>query len=388
MALIKCPECGKEISDRAGTCPNCGYPIEETKKKEAADETAVKEEKETKQQKNKEQAEKELSQEQKEKGTPNSKKPFPKKAVIAIAVILVIVLAAGIGYYVMTQDSRNYKSAQQLFQDEKYEEALQKFTELGDYEDSKKMVEQCHYELSVDGQFMRGLSKGLMKRWDKNDEYIAQGLVSEDPDQYSEFCDVELNEIEEFYNKTFDDPGLKEEAKLYIDSLREAKEATKYYTVDYNRYATQWADVYEKRILLIKKFVEEYGLTVDKDYQGKLDDILVDAEAVKEQLDTKESIQKMTEGFKVNVAEDEWGIKKYTVNMKNTTDLTFDYIGMEISVLDKNGNIIGNGTVSQVTSWKPGQEATVDAYFDKDISLEDCTLEYALRYQSGSYIEY
>lgn len=27
MALIQCPECGKEISDLARTCPNCGYPI-------------------------------------------------------------------------------------------------------------------------------------------------------------------------------------------------------------------------------------------------------------------------------------------------------------------------------------------------------------------------
>jgi len=27
MALIECNECGKEISDRADTCPNCGNPI-------------------------------------------------------------------------------------------------------------------------------------------------------------------------------------------------------------------------------------------------------------------------------------------------------------------------------------------------------------------------
>lgn len=27
MALIKCPECGKEISDKAASCPNCGCPI-------------------------------------------------------------------------------------------------------------------------------------------------------------------------------------------------------------------------------------------------------------------------------------------------------------------------------------------------------------------------
>lgn len=27
MSLINCPECGKEISDKATNCPNCGYPI-------------------------------------------------------------------------------------------------------------------------------------------------------------------------------------------------------------------------------------------------------------------------------------------------------------------------------------------------------------------------
>ena len=27
MALITCPECGREISDQAQTCPGCGYPI-------------------------------------------------------------------------------------------------------------------------------------------------------------------------------------------------------------------------------------------------------------------------------------------------------------------------------------------------------------------------
>lgn len=27
MALINCPDCGKEVSDQAPTCPNCGRPI-------------------------------------------------------------------------------------------------------------------------------------------------------------------------------------------------------------------------------------------------------------------------------------------------------------------------------------------------------------------------
>ncbi len=29
MALIKCPECGSEVSEQAASCPKCGYPIRE-----------------------------------------------------------------------------------------------------------------------------------------------------------------------------------------------------------------------------------------------------------------------------------------------------------------------------------------------------------------------
>lgn len=31
MSLMKCPECGQEMSDQAESCPHCGYKIEQTK---------------------------------------------------------------------------------------------------------------------------------------------------------------------------------------------------------------------------------------------------------------------------------------------------------------------------------------------------------------------
>lgn len=31
MALIKCPECGKDFSEMAEACPNCGYSIKKAK---------------------------------------------------------------------------------------------------------------------------------------------------------------------------------------------------------------------------------------------------------------------------------------------------------------------------------------------------------------------
>lgn len=32
MALINCPECSKEISDKAKECPHCGYPLSSKEK--------------------------------------------------------------------------------------------------------------------------------------------------------------------------------------------------------------------------------------------------------------------------------------------------------------------------------------------------------------------
>jgi preprotein translocase subunit YajC len=35
MALMRCPECRNDVSDKAGACPKCGHPIELAKKKQA-----------------------------------------------------------------------------------------------------------------------------------------------------------------------------------------------------------------------------------------------------------------------------------------------------------------------------------------------------------------
>ena len=37
MALIKCPECKKKISDQCGNCPHCGYPIQDYVQQERSD---------------------------------------------------------------------------------------------------------------------------------------------------------------------------------------------------------------------------------------------------------------------------------------------------------------------------------------------------------------
>lgn len=51
MALIKCPECGHEISDRAESCPHCGFPIREELEKQKELERKAKSEREAEERK-------------------------------------------------------------------------------------------------------------------------------------------------------------------------------------------------------------------------------------------------------------------------------------------------------------------------------------------------
>ena len=77
MALIKCPECGKEVSDKASSCPNCGHPIE--------DQTVEVEE-----------------YSNKEIVNPLPKKS-KKKVIFFIAIITVIIIAGVIAYFMIVQ---------------------------------------------------------------------------------------------------------------------------------------------------------------------------------------------------------------------------------------------------------------------------------------------
>ena len=61
MSMIKCTECGKEISDKATACPHCGCPMteilsatKENKKEEAKEKKKDKKKKEDKKQEDKE----------------------------------------------------------------------------------------------------------------------------------------------------------------------------------------------------------------------------------------------------------------------------------------------------------------------------------------------
>ncbi|MGI6070325.1 MAG: zinc ribbon domain-containing protein [Blautia sp.] len=459
MTLMKCPECGKAISDQAESCPNCGYPVKKIKVEDKDGEKSIIVEAENDSEilmgipEDSGKADAQNDQVLKQRRSRKFGKIIGIFAVITVVVGGIIFFATNnmrtygqaekllsdknyteasvlfnqlgdyknanekyrecrmkiadelfnklnyeeavkiydeLGEYGNAQEKKNesyYLMARTMFNKEKYKDAEVIYADLGDYKQSMEFCEKCKYAQTVDGQFLNALAKGLRKRWEKNDEYDAQGYYGSEQDRFNVSCDLELKEIEKFYDQSFESKELQEDAKKYIDYIRESKESLKYFKIDYNTYSQKWDSIYMKRAMLISKFVKEYGLTVSKKYQKTLDDILIDASAASEQLEFKESINKMTEGFTITSEEDEWGYKTYKIKMKNMTNRTFEYFGTDISVIDNDGNIIGGGWISQIESWQPDQEATADAFFETNVSPEGNKLVFTPHYKSGSYFE-
>lgn len=89
MALIKCPECGREISDKAGKCPYCGYPIEEIEKNNTTNDG------------NNEVGDIVVEENKKDENLnkPERKKAINKKKIFCIIGAIIIVICTGIFVY-------------------------------------------------------------------------------------------------------------------------------------------------------------------------------------------------------------------------------------------------------------------------------------------------
>mgnify|MGYP003542547167 FL=1 len=166
MALIKCTECGKEISSLADFCPNCGCPSSEfATKSDNQGEIVVVTEEVVSDSDNDEMVEnqKENSEEtETEIETKKSKTPF-----IALTLIVIVIAIIVVGFVVIpySNASEHYKNGIGYLESNQYYNAYKQFqvaincvssNYTSDYKDSKslsvtcvqKLIDEKDYELA------------------------------------------------------------------------------------------------------------------------------------------------------------------------------------------------------------------------------------------------
>lgn len=127
MALITCPECGKQISDQAEACPNCGYPLKAKKDQQQKEDVKISEEQEEK------------TSDFVENGVKANRKRKSKRiAFISVAVLAVVGLFVWISFpSAFLSDEAKDERIAQAYANDGYDAALDLVLEYyGDSEET------------------------------------------------------------------------------------------------------------------------------------------------------------------------------------------------------------------------------------------------------------
>ncbi len=121
MAIIRCPECGKEVSNAAQTCPNCGFGVKAYFEREAAlhkfEQEAWQEAYESVKQIKKAQVQKEEDRAWAIEAA--------KRTKIVFVIVLVVLVAVGAGNLISHQVA--YHKAEVLLENQQYDDAIAAF---------------------------------------------------------------------------------------------------------------------------------------------------------------------------------------------------------------------------------------------------------------------
>lgn len=213
-----------------------------------------------------------------------------------------------------------------------------------------------------DQKFLTALTKGLSARWDT----VATNNETEE-DYRSRLVSVELDKLEDFVSQPFEDTKLQEKAVSYINLLKDQEEALTYVNVDYEKYAEMWQEAYDARSLAIVDFINEYELTFPAKYEDTVKEFMTNAKLVEERQQLDAQVQQMADAIVFELASKSYGWADYEAITENITDKTFEFFGVDISLLDADGVILESAYAS-VDNFSPGQKAKLE--FSTDTAFE------------------
>ncbi len=237
--------------------------------------------------------------------------------------------------------------------------------------------EEVYY---ADEDFINDMAEGLMERWDLNSA-DANVIVADQSQEYQEmilkYINAELDHDAKYVDEKFEDSNLKELAIRYVNLLNESVDLCDYIPVDYVKYYDEYQPINDERSKIIASMVSDYGMTVDEEYQGTLDEFLTNATLVIESENQEAEIENMVSSLQFEVVNDDeysdW--KTYQAVMENTTSIDFNSISLTINLISDEGVILDT-TYDTVNSFKQGAKAQVEFMTDKDFSSTEVTVSY------------
>lgn len=323
MALINCPECGKEISDKAVSCPNCGCPI--TSSQEKTDDSKVIE-----------------TNNKIEKSQSVQSKKIVSIVSVAIAVVAIIVIAIFVGKNISKKKAQEKKD-QQIREVKNAMDNVD--SSLGDLFTAMVPDEPFLYGDSSSDTYKNKIT-GILNTITENQKIVEDAYKNEDRDFIKELDDYIAT------NKTYRswDEYNEEIKKIYGDSISNEQAA--------DSLVKEMASSKEE----YRKFVN-HGFVLK--YRDKRDTVYYDFD-INTVFDVKEDLNETTR-------KDVPG--KYEYNLNDKYEIVIMYLGNDNPKYFK-GNIKLLGTNGQVIA-EEMYELTEDARVTLYSTADNAYLDYS-----------
>lgn len=216
----------------------------------------------------------------------------------------------------------------------------------------------------ADDEVVPAMSTALEKRFDLADEY--ERAVAEDgkemaPEDRQAAVDIELDALSDFRNREFEDRDLQELVISYLNLLEDTKEIADLQTTDAVAFLKEWEGAYNDRTQLLRRFVEEYGLSVDAAHEEQLNEMLMVAKYADQEDDLNEAVQALADSIVIEFSTNEYGYTSGSTTVTNDTGYSFDYIMFDVNLYDE-GNVRVGSTYLNANNWADGETIVLDVF--------------------------
>ena len=208
----------------------------------------------------------------------------------------------------------------------------------------------------ADSAFMASLSKGLETRFDLVAKMDKTGKSSE---AITQCVQAELNALSDYTSATFEDTKLQQVAITYINLLYDQLEAAKLYDDDSDGYVTAWRKASSARSILLAQFVSDWGLSVSKDHEKALNELVSSGKSAAREADRDQKVNDLAASIELSFTKD-YSVKG-TATVKNDTGLDFDNIWLSVEIFDDSGVKTTTSSLS-ASHWLDGETIVMDCY--------------------------
>jgi hypothetical protein len=170
---------------------------------------------------------------------------------------------------------------------------------------------------------------------------------------------AELNTLSDYTSATFEDTKLQQAAITYINLLYDQLEAAKLYDDDSDGYVTAWKKASSARSILLAQFVSDWGLSVSKDHEKALNELVSSGKSAAREADRDQKVNDLAASIELSFTKDH--SVKGTATVKNDTGLDFDNIGLSVEIFDDSGVKTMTSSLN-ASRWLDGETIVMDCY--------------------------